>query len=348
MRLHRITFLVVANILTAGLLMSVWPSQAQAFDYPKLLNRSLRLGSSVPGEATSYTLSWRYPSNTTIGSIKLVMCGDAYVLDPCSYTPPGDMSGANLASQTGITGFGISSQSANEIIMSRTPGAAGTVQSTYVFDNVINPTGPHSKFFVQIFTYPTNDASGSPNHISSVANATAEPIMINTDVPPMLWFCAALTVDEWCDNVNGNFIDYGNLSFENGHHASSQFGVATNALGGYTVTINGKTMTSGNKSIAALSTPQAYATGVPQFGINLRANTSPALGQDANGEGIGVVSPDYDTPDLYKFNDGDVVASAVTGSMFNTYTVTYILNVPPDQPAGVYNTTIAYICTAMF
>lgn len=316
--------------------------------YPKLQNRSLRIDTTEPGETTNYTISWRYPTNTTIGSVRFVLCADPYVLDACSATPAGDFSGGNLVSQTGITGFNISSQSASEILMTRPSGGASTAQSTYVFENMVNPTGLTSKFYVQIFTYSSTDGSGTPNHISSVANATTRPIMINSEVPPILYFCAALTVDEWCEDVNGNFIDYGNLDPENGHSATSQFGVATNALGGYIVTVNGNTMTAGNKKIESLSAPTAYATGEPQFGINLRANSGPALGQDVTGAGIGVVNPDYDSPDLFKYQDGDTVASAVTGSLFNTYTVTYIVNLPEDQPSGIYNTTLAYICTASF
>lgn len=316
--------------------------------YPKLPERSLYINSAEPGATTNYTISWRYPSNTTIGSIKLVLCSDPYVLDPCSSTPPGDFSGGNLINQSGITGFSILSQSTNEIVLSRPSAAAGTVLSSYEFENMVNPTGLQQKFYIQIFTYSTSDATGSPNHISSVINTTTTPISINTEVPPILYFCAALTVDEWCQNINGNFIDYGILDPVNGHSATSQFGVATNALGGYVVTVNGNTMTSGNKKIEALEVPANFISGVPQFGLNLRANTTPALGQDVTGDGIGMVTSDYNNPDLFKFSSGDTIATAVTGSLFNTYTATYILNIPPDQPSGVYNTTLAYICTAAF
>lgn len=323
---------------------------AQAFDYPKLPNRSLRLGSSEPGVTTDYTVSWRWPSNASVGSVRFILCSDPYVLDPCSSTPPGDFSGAVLDNQSGaLNGFSISTQTANEMVIVRgAAGSTGTGQHTFVFDNVVNPTGLHQQFFVQIFTYSSTDASGTPNHISSVASATVEPIVITAEVPPILYFCAALTIEEWCTDASGNYIDYGMLDPVNGHSATSQFGVATNAIGGYVVTVNGNTMTSGNKTIAALDLPAAYNAGVQQFGINLRANTNPALGQDAFGAGIGTVSPGYDVPDVFQFHSGDPVAAAPTGTLFNTFTVTYIVNVDADLPSGIYNTTIAYICTAAF
>ncbi|MFZ1323791.1 MAG: hypothetical protein WAQ57_01360 [Candidatus Saccharimonadales bacterium] len=318
-----------------------------AADYPRPANRSLNIGDTTPGATTSYTFSWQLPSGGTVGSIRLLMCDNAFIDDPC-VNPGGDMSAAALASQTGVTGFSILSQTTDVVLLSRSPSGAGTGQSAYVLNNVVNPVGLQERFFVRVQIYPSADGTGSYSYGGSVASATAEPIVISTEVPPILFFCAALTIDEWCQNVNGSFIDYGDLSPVVEDASISQFGVATNATGGYVVTINGNTMTAGTRSIAALATPTANTPGVPQFGLNLRANTSPANGQDPYGSGIGTVSSGYNTPDLYKFADGDMVASAVTGSLFNTYTVTYIVNVPPDQPSGVYNTTIAYICTAAF
>lgn len=339
----------ITVVLLLSVILGLYPAKVAANPYPKLLNRSLLIDTSEPGATTDYTMSWRLTNSVAVGSVRLLLCADPYVLDPCSATPPGDFSGASLASQTGaVTGFSIMSQTANEVILTRTPGSVGTSQSTYVLSDVINPTGLSGTFFIQVFVYASNNATGTPNHISSLANSTAEPIMITTEVPPILYFCAALTIDTWCENVNGNHIDYGDLTPALEDAAISQFGVATNALGGYAVTVNGDTMTAGNKIIDALSVPTANTPGTAQFGLNLRANTSPAIGQDVSGIGIGTVTTDYDTPDLFKYADGDMVASSATGTMFNTFTVTYIVNVPANQPSGVYNTTIAYICTAAF
>lgn len=349
MRIKRPLLLLAAAIVLAVPTASIFQGVVFA-DYPKLNNRSLTIGTTEPGEATEYVFTWRWPTNTSVGSVRFLLCLDAYVTDPCSSTPNGDFSGAILTNQTGaLGGFNVYSQTANELIIGRgSSGNTGTGQYSFEFDDVVNPTGTHHRFYVQIFSYTSIDGSGIPTHMSSVATATATPIMINTEVPQILYFCAGLTVTEWCADVSGNFIDYGDLSSDFGHNATSQFGVATNATGGYVVTINGNTMASGNKLIEPLSIPSAFATGVPQFGLNLRANTNPANGQDVTGVGVGVVATDYDTPDLFKYADGDMVALATTGTMFNTYTVTYIVNIPPDQPSGIYNTTIAYICTAAF
>jgi hypothetical protein len=338
-------FLIGAMLLLVGVTSMV--SSVYAVDYPKLSNRSLSVGDVTPGAVTDYTISYAYPAPTTIGSIRLLLCTDGNIDDPC-VNPSADMSAATLFSQTGITGFSINSQTANEILLTRTPGAAGTGQSTYVFNGVTNPSGLQAKFFIRIQTYASGNGTGTLNHASSVVSATTEPIVITTEVPPILFFCAAITIDLWCQNTVGNQIDYGTLSPTTGNFATSQFGVATNATGGYVVTVNGNTMTSGFKSISALNAPDIFSTGTAQFGLNLRANTNPAVGQDVTGLGIGTVTANYNVPDTYQFNDGDTVASSVTGSLFDIFTVSYIVNVPPDQSAGVYSTTVAYICTAAF
>ncbi|MDQ3065360.1 MAG: hypothetical protein M3Q36_03775 [bacterium] len=334
-------------VLINFLLISIY-STVGAIDFPKLPNRSLTIEDTTPGVSNRYVLSWRYAQAASVGSIKLEMCTSGGYDETC-VSPNGDMSAATLFSQNGETGFSINSQSTNSILLTRGADAVDTVtQSTYTFDTINNPSGLQKTFYIRISTYSSSDGTGAFNHFSSVVNATTEPIVINTEVPPILYFCTGLTIDLWCDNVSGNMIDYGNLSAVTGHYDTSQFGVATNALGGYVVTANGNTMTAGTRTIDQTIVPSAFTPGVGQFGMNLRANTLPAVGQDPYGLGISTVSAGYNNPDVFQFNDGDEVASSVTGTLFDIFTVTYIVNIPPNQPSGVYNTTIAYICTAAF
>jgi hypothetical protein len=329
-------------------IFSSFGSKLSAVDYPKLVNRSLTIDDVSPGITTDYTISFQLPYVDIVGSMRLTICANGNDIDlPCS-EPVGDFSSAVLTSQTSIAGYSISSQSANEILLTRTPANAGTFQATYVLSGVVNPVAAEDALYVRIQIYPSGDGTGTLNFGSSVVSAITNPIVITSIVPPILFFCAALSIDMWCQNTNGNQINYGTLSSVTGNNANSQFGVATNATGGYVVTINGSTMTSGTRTIAALNAPNSFTTGVPQFGLNLRANTLPAIGADPVGLGIGTVDADYNTPDLYQYIDGDLIASAVTGTLFDIFTVTYIVNVPPDQAAGVYTTTIAYICTAAF
>jgi len=161
-------------------------------------------------------------------------------------------------------------------------------------------------------------------------------------------FCGAEIIADYCQTSGSNFFDYGDFSDTTTRFSQTQFQVATNARNGYVVVLEGNTLTSSNHLIDALDVPTASAEGSSQFGINLRANSTPAIGQDETGVGIGSINTDYDTPDLFKFAKGDVLASATTGSNYNLFTVSYIVNVPPDLPAGIYNTTVTYVCTGAF
>lgn len=350
MSLKRIGLALASTVFVLVGLFAAFFQIAEAAPYEKLGTRSLNIASSVPGEVTTYTITMSWQSSTSNGSIRFLLCEDYVVDQPCSSTPAGDLSAASLTAQSGaLTPYAVQSTAANEILINRgSAGATGTGMYSFTFEDVQNPTGLHHRFYIQIFTYNSTDGTGTPTHMSSIASATAEPIVVSATVPPYLWFCAALTITDWCDSVGGNYVDYGTLDPDNGHYATSQFGVATNAVGGYQVTVNGDTMTSGSRTIEPLAVPAPFTTGIQQFGLNLRANTAPAIGADAVGPGLGVVDADYDVPDQFLFVDGDVVASSLTATTFNTFTVTYILNVNPDLPSGVYNTTIAYICTASF
>ncbi|MEX0934629.1 MAG: hypothetical protein WDZ42_02395, partial [Candidatus Saccharimonadales bacterium] len=88
--------------------------------------------------------------------------------------------------------------------------------------------------------------------------------------------------------------------------------------------------------------------GTGQFGINLANNTSPNAGSDMLGDGQGSITASYAQPDQFKFASGDVLATAPGVTSDNTYTTTYIANIPSDQAVGVYSATLTYIITATF
>jgi hypothetical protein len=109
--------------------------------------------------------------------------------------------------------------------------------------------------------------------------------------------------------------------------------------------------------------------GTPQFGLNLRANTSAAassfpgtvspyvsadVAPAANGTTLKgePASADYGTADTFKFVPSEAVATSTDGGAGPTdaqiFTVSYIVNVPGRQPSGTYTTTLTYTCTATF
>ncbi len=85
-----------------------------------------------------------------------------------------------------------------------------------------------------------------------------------------------------------------------------------------------------------------------QFGINLRANATPTVGSEPSGPGLGTPTADYNIPDRYKFNSGEVIAGYTAPEDTRRYTVSYLVNVSNAQPVGIYVTTITYVSLANF
>jgi hypothetical protein len=260
------------------------------------------------------------------------------------------VSNAQLAGQFGETGYSILSQSANEIILTRTPGVAAETPSVYTFDNVVNPTDASQSFAIRLSDYPTTDASGPLINLGSVLSQVSNGITLETQVPPVLAFCVAAQVDLVCaDPHGGNYQDLGDLAPDNTLTTTSQMAAGTNASGGYVITANGPPLEAGTHIIDPLPIPTVSAQGNSQFGINLVANTSPQMGADPDGPFTNAtVAPDYSIPNQFTYRDGDVVASAPNVSLIRRFTVSYIVNSPPNIRAGVYTTTITFICTGRF
>src|SRR5690606_31066383 len=155
-------------------------------------------------------------------------------------------------------GFSIHGDStSNRIILTRPPLNPTAVVSTFVFNNVINPTDAGSHY-VRLQTYTTDDATGIDIENGGVVFAINARLVISAEVPPYLRFCAGVTIVSFdCSTANSFFIDFGELSPNETRTASSQFVVATNAASGYTVSMSGTTLVSGNNLIPALAVPAA-------------------------------------------------------------------------------------------
>jgi len=341
-------FAVISVILIVGFILPLLSVGSSYADPIKLLHRLLQQSTDLTGATSVHTFRWKYPDTELLGAIEFDYCTNPYANLSCDAPDGIDVSGATLTNQVGETGFTILSQTTSQIILTRTPFVVNpALDNLYEFSNVINPTTA-GQYAVRVKTYTSADTSGLVNDDCDIAFSTVGPITVNAEVPPFLFFCVSEFITDYCQSSGRTFFDFGDFDTTQTNTAQTQMQIATNAQNGYTITMGGNTMTSSNHIIDALSVPTASSVGTSQFGVNLRANTSPAIGQDEQGIGIGTISPDYDTPDLFKYGKDDVLASAVTGSNYNKYTVSYVVNVPPDLPAGVYNTTVTYIATASF
>lgn len=323
----------------------VQPAQAARFT-----NRGMYINSARGGDITFYTISLQYTTPSVVGSLRLEFCDNPIPSLPCNVPAGLSVSGGTLSAQSGETDFNIEQQTNNLIVLGRTPAMTGAAQSTYRFDNMRNPDGEHQDFYVRITSHASSDGSGPLIDYGSVTATTTPEINLITQVPPILIFCVAEQInDDDCTDLEGHFTNFGELRSDQTYSAASQIQARTNAFFGYSIAVTGTTMTSGIRSIPAITTPTESFVGVGQFGINLADNTSPDVGASPTGPGTnGVVSPPYDTPNKFLFNDGDIVATSNGVTRNRKYTASYVVNVPASQPPGVYSTTITYVCTGNF
>lgn len=152
--------------------------------------------------------------------------------------------------------------------------------------------------------------------------------------------------------ISDNTIGFGSLSSSNARFATGDtlgttteteahtITVGTNASNGYTMTIDGVTLTSGSDTIDAIGdTNSSSSPGTEQFGIRLTASG-----------GVGTVSAPYAAAG-YAFDTAsfpDAVASATGVSSDTTYSARYIANISSNTEAGNYSATITYVATANF
>jgi hypothetical protein len=336
--------LIAPLLIVAGLLAS---TQASSIELPE---RSLFIPDQSSNAVTSYTVSFMSASTLLIGSIQVQICANnPFPNTPCDAPAGLDFTGATLTNQSGETGFSISSNStANAIIFSRTPTISGNDQVSITVNNVKNPTA-YGSYYVRLQTYPTSDASGSDNGHGGMSFSINKIINVQATVPPYLLFCAGLVITNYdCDSASGNYIDFGDLSSTRTASASSMLVAATNAAGGYNITVNGTPPTSGNNIITPLNPADVSRPGVSQFGINLRANSTPQVGSNTAGPGLGAPLPDYNTADMFVFKPTDMIAAANAADDYRAYTISYIVNIAQNQPIGIYVSTLTFVSLANF
>lgn len=344
---HHIAGIEMVVSLALCLIVTAAPASAVI----RFQNRSLEITNPNPGVTTTYKLSMQFTTTTKVGSVNMLFCIDPIPYLPCEVPQGLDVSHATLTSQTGETGFSISSQNANHIVLSRTaPSTVGTETSTYTFTGVVNPKYMDHSFAIRLSDYASTDATGPLIDQGAVVTQIQTGIGFETQVPPLLIFCLGRQVSDNCaDTTGGNYTDMGILDPTDTLTAQSQMAAGTNASNGYVITVSSIGMAAGTHVIDSPSTPTMSTRGTNQFGMNLVANNLPNVGANPDGQYTNaVVTSDYDQPNRFMFHDGDVVASAPNVSLFRRYTVSYIVNAAANLPPGVYSTTLTYICSGRF
>lgn len=179
----------------------------------------------------------------------------------------------------------------------------------------------------------------------SVGNSTGNNYQIETGSQTPHDPTLAVTID----NEAANFDDL--FSPTSTSTATASFSVLNYTSWGYVAQIIGDPPTYDGHTIHAMDTTDQSQNGVEQFGMNLVANTQPkTFGTNLdNGQfGFGEVANGYNTPNSYRYVEGETIAMAPKSSGVTKYTISYIVNVTGITPAGQYTGGQTIIVTGTY
>ncbi|CAN5413136.1 hypothetical protein BH10PAT4_BH10PAT4_1020 [soil metagenome] len=306
--------------------------------------RSVTLGSSVFSATTTYSFQFTVPSATVIQSASFDACTTAS--GACSIPSGFSVTGTTLTAQPtnlgDASGWTVNTSTAGSLRLAKSGNVATpTGAQTVGFSGVTNPSATNSTFFVRMTTYSTATWT-TPIDTGTVASSTAGQITVNATVDEALTFTLAqATVTLSPSSITTAAASTG----------TSTLVASTNAVSGYSITYSSPNTLKpvGGTALPSYSS-SASAPGTAGFGINLKANTTPAIGSNASG-GSGAAVGAYNTADQFTFVGGNVatqIASAGAATNATTYVVSYVANIAALTPAGAYTTTFTYVATPNF
>jgi len=354
-RLKKIALIPRSLLIAISALVMI---AAPIFEMPiasaaQITGRSVTLSNSVGGATgVTYTLSTAaLPTTTAVKSMQILMCTTATgsSCTPSGFSSSSSVIGAQptgMGATTGWTANTATSGSLRLVNASNATASSGAVTASWT--GVANPTATNTTFYGIITTY-SDAAWTTPIDTGTVALSTATQIQVALSVSEALTFCAGTSITgQNCGTISGSTVNLGNGSTVATASGTSVLGASTNAGSGYSITVNGATLTSGANTITALASGAASSVGTKQFGMNLVSNTTPSVGAAVSGTGTGAAATNYNSANTFRFGTGETVATVGVPSNANTYTVSYIANVDGVTPPGSYTSNLTYIATANY
>ena len=179
---------------------------------------------------------------------------------------------------------------------------------------------------------------------------------IGTSTVYTIKICGSLgaTTQTLTFSISDNSIGFGTLSSSAAQYATGdtlgsaseveahQLTANTNAGSGYTITVQGATLTNGSYTVTAIGAVNtASSVGTEQFGLRMTATG-----------GVGTVTSPYAAAGFAYAGTASTpsqVASASTGDgVTTTYSVRYLGNIAGNTETGSYTTNLVYVATANF
>lgn len=216
---------------------------------------------------------------------------------------------------------------------------AETLQSAnYKFDETSVGTG--GLINSESANFKVTEATGDVG----VGNSASTNFQINagskTNPDPVLAF-----------SVNTSTANFGTFSATTPTTATASFSVLNYTSYGYIVQVFGNTPTNSGHALTPMNISGPSQIGTEQFGINLVANTAPvSFGANPdNGQfGYGSINANYATSNIFRYVDGETIASSPKSSGVTNYTISYLINVAGLTPGGQYTANQSIVVTGTF
>lgn len=321
------------------------------------------MSSAKIGQASNHTFVFLTPSGLGNGSTTVITFPSEFII-PASFSfndvdinigGPTTASATLAAVPTGTT-LGVVRTSTSTLTITASSSSVIPATSTVYIrlgtnaifgttgaTQVINATTTGSK---QIAIAGTMWDAGT----TTVNMITNDTVVISAIVPQALTF-----------SISANSLNFGNLDSAATRYASSTnaagdsrdtiahtLTVSTNAPAGYSITVQGQTLTSqqnASNTINAIGiTPAATSTGIgtEQFGIYATKS----------GGVNGTIDPTYSGGPLFGYDatatTSAVFASGSSPTNLETYSLHYAANIAALTEAGSYSASLVYVSTANF
>ncbi|MEX2209403.1 MAG: hypothetical protein WD603_03775 [Patescibacteria group bacterium] len=224
---------------------------------------------------------------------------------------------ASLGTVSGLSGTWTEDVSVNGLLeISNATGSTPTNPLSVEFTGIDN-SSVEGTYYFRISTYDADTGGNLIDQDDVAFPIESSTVTVSADVGQTLSFALSAT--------SANLGTLSDSSVSTDDHTLT---VSTNASGGYTLTGQGSTLTSGSDTVPFV-TDGTVTTGVSEYGVAFAgASGHPAGDQD--------------------LTTTTTVASS-TGPVSNaTTTATYKASIVASQPAGSYQSSITYIATATF
>jgi hypothetical protein len=228
--------------------------------------------------------------------------------------------------------------------------AASTVYVRIGTNAIFGSTGTHRITNTTTNGNKTIAVAGnmSDNGTTTVTILTDDSVVVSAVVPQSLSF-----------SISSNSINFGDLNSASAKYASSTnstgstvdttahtLTVSTNAPSGYTITLQGQTLTSqqniANTINAIGASPTTSATGTEQFGIYATKV----------GGVNGTIATPYATASSFGFTSTATTSATFASGSSSTgpevYSLHYLANIAALTEAGTYSANLVYVGTANF